>query len=1008
MMHKLLFWRSWNKFERKLVYILIAGLVLSILYFVYNYFFGVYNVIHWETLTKLDQVNIFLHRFDLANLEIKIPFKNYVIFEYFNGSDLNINPVYAYIYLLVLVAIINLIMSLLPDFQKFWFYAGMGAFIGFAVLLNVDQILLFGQSDKTALIMLLGGYLSLGYFFKEIKPNISFSWRYVSFSVLSIILGLIYYQYAEVDHPFFFIANYGIYGPLLVTLLFIISVSHEIIYGLLYITTQQTTPKSRNTLLHFVLISLIYLVYVLLTYLKYTRQIDWDLVYLNPFLILVVTMAIGVWGFKQRQDLYAEIFSFKPVGFLLYLGFCIITLVFSAYIFSMGNDPIAETIEDAIIYSQLGFGVLFFVYVLSNFSMLIQKNYKVAKIVYQSRVFPFFLFRIGGLFIFGYIFYSSGFFPYYQALAGYYNGIGDVFLIDRNYGLAEQYYNEASLYEFQNHRSNYGMATLARKESDRVDEFYFFENSLLKKPTEFAYVNLANAYQKNNQYFDGLFKLKEGEQVFPKSGHVQNNLGFIYSRTDLADSAFYFFNSAYNNSWKRSIPASNILALLTKAGIAISTDSLEDLYKKHTSRNWIANNLASREQNGENVIPQYEFKLSSLSDNQDFALYYNAGLANLKTSDTTYFSSFTAMADTSGSEFFFARAMMLQSLNRYFNHQVMLAFQGLSLLANNVQNNAEINMLQGYLALERKAYLKAIEYFSRINLEGNDRLKFDAGICYMGAGLKDNARIVFNQLLSSNDQDLSALSAEYLELLEYDLTMDFETAKDEFKFLMIFYRHFEIPRDEIISYMSQVGNPLLRQLIQMHIANHYLVAGYTGLAQSIFEKTGQIEMEKLQKQYKQLAYRIASVSDNLQFSFDNNQAINSSHPLYLDRLLYEAARNQTEYTNEELTSMYMTLGTWDPFHEMGVIQSVDFFTHRVNDEILGYNLLYNALNLNSNSVPLGKKYVEQCILIGMNDYAMDGLNALKGKMPEADYKLFEDRMLSVIEENERAFMELGF
>jgi Flp pilus assembly protein TadD len=719
-------------------------------------------------------------------------------------------------------------------------------------------------------------------------------------------------------------------------------------------------------------------------------------------------MIIGVWGFKQRQDLYSEIFPFKPVGFLLYLGFCTITLTLTAYVFSMGNDPISETLEDGIIYSQLGFGVLFFVYTLSNFSMLIQKNYKVAKIVYQSRVFPFFVFRIGGVLIFGYIFYSSGYFPYYQALAGYYNGVGDVYLIDGNYGLAEQYYNEASLYEFQNHRSNYGKATLARKESDRIDEFYFFENSLLKRPTEFAYVNLANAYQKNNQYFDGLFKLKEGGQVFPSSGHILNNLGYIYSRTDLTDSAFFFFNSAYYNSWQRSIPASNILALLSKSGISISTDSLEEHYKKYKTRNWIANNLASRERNNETNYPQYNFEFRPLSGNDDFALYYNAGLSKIKTSDTTYFKKLTAMTDTSGSNFYYARARMLLSLNEFFNHKVRRSFEGLDLLATSIQNNAGINMLLGYLSMDRGAFSKAIEYFDRIFIRNSPRLKFDLALCYLSVGTKEKARAIFNDLLESGDRDLSALSTEYLHMMDLDFELNFYEASDEVKYLMLFYRYPEIARDDLVLYMSAIENPSLKQLIQMHIASRYLNNGDEAFAQMIFENIQQNNKEELQGQYKQLAYRIASVSGSLEFSFENNEEVSSSHPLYLDRLLFEATRNQAQYTREELSGMFMTLGSWDPFYEIGIAKAMDFFTKEMGDDILGYNLVYNALSLNSKSILLGKKYVEQSILIGMNEYAIEGLNALKNKMSEVEYKLFEERILSIIEERERAFMELGF
>ena len=167
-----------------------------------------------------------------------------------------------------------------------------------------------------------------------------------------------------------------------------------------------------------------------------------------------------------------------------------------------------ETFEDVILYSQIGFGVMFFIYVIANFSPLLLKNMKVSKIAYQKQdpsVFCLQDRRPCGIWIY---FLQFIFSSYYQSMAGYYNYVGDLFMIENRLDLAEEYYNEASTYEYQNHRSNYAMATLSRMKNDRYEEAFYFRNALLKIPSEFSYVNLSNIYLKNDQYFDGLFELK--------------------------------------------------------------------------------------------------------------------------------------------------------------------------------------------------------------------------------------------------------------------------------------------------------------------------------------------------------------------------------------------------------------------------------------------------------------------------------------------------------------------
>ncbi|MGD9327738.1 MAG: hypothetical protein PVH48_02160, partial [Cyclobacteriaceae bacterium] len=541
-MRGLYFWEEWTQPYKRIYWLFFALFVLSLLIAIFNYILGLEYVIHWESIGDLDQLKLIAHSVTAGTIRLDIPLDNFVVFQYFEGSNLMINAFNGYIYLVALFIGVNLVMALLPSMPKVWFYAGMGGFIGFIVLLNIDQIMLFGQIDKTGMIIVLTMYLSAGYFFKEIKPKIGLSRRFIVFSVISGLIGILFHQFAGVSDPFLYIANYGIFASIIITILFIVFVAHEVIYGFLHLITNSNTIGSRNSLNHFIFISIFYLAYVWITYMHYTGQIKWDLIYFDPFFLAGLTFVLGIWGFKKRENLFKEIFPFYPVGALFYLGFGIISINTLSYIFISANDPLIETFEDAILYSQIGFGIMFFIYVVANFGPLLLLNKKVSKIAYQSRVLPFFIFRIGGFIVFGFTIYSANFLPYYQSMAGYYNHIGDIFMIEKKLDLAEEYYKEASVYEYQNHRSNYAMATLSRMKNDKYDEAYYLRNALLKKPSEFSYVNLSNIYLKNDQYFDGMFELRDALSDYPDSYQILNNLGYFYTKTDLADSSFYYFD----------------------------------------------------------------------------------------------------------------------------------------------------------------------------------------------------------------------------------------------------------------------------------------------------------------------------------------------------------------------------------------------------------------------------------------------------------------------------------
>src|SRR5690606_30372140 len=118
----------------------------------------------------------------------------------------------------------------------------------------------------------------------------------------------------------------------------------------------------------------------------------------------------------------------------------------------------------AIIYSHLGIGATYFLYIIYNFYDLFPRNVKVYDVVYQPRRLPFFMVRGIGLVVVLALFLYSNRFSYYLCLSGYNNGIGDVYLYEQNILLAKHYYREGIINDFQNHRSNYSLGTIAEKE----------------------------------------------------------------------------------------------------------------------------------------------------------------------------------------------------------------------------------------------------------------------------------------------------------------------------------------------------------------------------------------------------------------------------------------------------------------------------------------------------------------------------------------------------------------
>ena len=120
------------------------------------------------------------------------------------------------------------------------------------------------------------------------------------------------------------------------------------------------------------------------------------------------------------------------------------------------NDPALKVIRDFIIFTHLGFGIIFLMYIFSNFILMMADDVNVYKILYTPNRMPYFTYRFAGLItMLAFVFYSNWHEYVYHSSSGFYNSLGDLYQTMEKKGLAEAYYQQGRSYGFQNHHSNY-------------------------------------------------------------------------------------------------------------------------------------------------------------------------------------------------------------------------------------------------------------------------------------------------------------------------------------------------------------------------------------------------------------------------------------------------------------------------------------------------------------------------------------------------------------------------
>jgi hypothetical protein len=1009
-MNSIIFWRNWNKADRIPAAFFFIFLILAALYLIYGYFYGLSNIIGWEVNRDLVPVafdNLF---YETGSLKISIPISQFLIFQYYEGSILNINPVFWNIYLVFFLIAFNLILAALSGIPRFWFYGTMGAFIGFIVLMQPDHIMLFGSNDKSASILILSIYLSIGYIFREFKPGYSMAARFLIFLTASAVMGVIIYFFAGVPHPFSYLMSYGIAAPILIAVLFVFTISHEIIFAFLLIVSGAGSAGRRKSVLHFTLLSIIYLAYVFITFLYNTNRVNWNLVYLNPLVILSICVFGGIWWLKHRENLYKEIFSYQPYAVLIFLGFGILTLSTYGFILSVGNDPIAEAFEDTIIFGQLGFGVMFYIYVIANFANLMFKGYNVIPVVYRSKTIPFFVLRIGGLVITGFLLFQSSFFPFFQAKAGYYNLIGDLFWEEGRTGLAEEYYIKGSEFEYQNHRSNYALASVSRMKGDRAEEIYYLENANMKKPSPYAYINISNIFLSNGQYFDGLFKLSEGYEKFPGSSRINNNLGYFYSKTDIYDSAYYYFNQAKNINPRLPEVRSNGYALISKARVSIDFDSIVSELGDPVTISGRANIMALANDYGLSLnYNSYLPVADSIIRPEEFAYLYNSCLDKIDEGDTSLFSHILAIADKLDNVYYDNQLRLISALGFYHNHQVRKAFMLLDDAASASFFNGKFDIVAARLYLISGSPQSAVNQFEKVSplQDPYDRLYY--GISLLAAGKPDSSATILRNLLGSADQDIRKAAGDYLKLIYPQAPED--TLGDEFKYNQFHYGLKKYPGAAFDGFLQSIASPAIRDLARLEKASVLIASGKYeeagGLMNSLENPQAGSGSLKAFKNKVETILWVRKYGKSAETAGLDYFSAPVSDPDFLSYLLKNGCIAAARKDTLAADIYYTMLAGWDPFFEEGILGAFEYFNEREKGGLKAYSILYDALELNSYSIPLNREFIFQCIRLNLLDYATNSISVLRESMDPDEFAGFEQELNLRIKTNRDAFDSWG-
>ena len=626
------FWTEYNTSKRWLYWLGLAMLFVSVVCLLFFWNVGLDHAAPWGILSEQNDVSVVIDVFNSQQLSFATTTPNYFVTEQFVAAPLQGFVWVANVFACLLVLGLTFVLAAASAMPRLWYTATMVFFIALLSTAQLEVLRVTVLPSQGVLLALIILFCGLTYYFHAFAPQVQLGARMLVLGTAWLAsAGLIAY-FGKTPAPALAVASYAMPALLAVGIGFVFMTAVEIPAALVWLVSNQQTKRrslgnsqAGGSLNQFLLVFVLYLACLALVYLKNIGAIGSDFWTISPFLLYVLSVILGIWGYRERLVQREAGIFFREVGAWLYVGTATVATFLVAFALATANDPLVEIIEDAIIYSHLAATLVFLVYVLLNFAPLFAQGKAIHKVLYRPLFFKFGQLRGVAALVVLVLVALQSFDVIPRSVAGYYNGLGDFYATTNELKVSESYYKLALGQSYQNHKSNYALASLALRQGDRPTAGVYFRQALLKNPSPQAYVGLSNTLLAENLFFDAIFNLRAGLRRFPQNGEIENNLGFLYAKTSVADSAFIYFDLAQKHSQRPEIAQTNLLALWLKNPTLTNADSVARTTAASSYVSCEANRLALNSLSGDFSRKKYQnFVLpDSVLDVPQFCYLYN-------------------------------------------------------------------------------------------------------------------------------------------------------------------------------------------------------------------------------------------------------------------------------------------------------------------------------------------------------------------------------------------------
>ncbi len=926
---------------------------------------------------QLEEVTFPQHQFSVGTTSIIIPGDVQVVLEFVFGGSSQPNTEAASTFILLFAVALALYISVLTTASRFWFYVGIALTIMIIVSLRLDRLGFEGVSGQLTVPAIIILFAGLGFYFRFLKPETHFGTRFGCFALLTGIIGALIWKFSIQPHPFQHLAAYALIPGVIVSIIFTFTVAHEILASIVFVVTRSNRPT--NSLRHFLIIAAIYMLNLGLIYADKKHILNWRFVPFDLFILVSISGILGIWGFRKREPLYKNILRADPFGVFLYVSLAIVGFATMGYLLASANDPGVQLLKDTILYAHLGYGIIFFGYVIVNFISPLGENLQVHKVLYKPAVMPYFTFRLAGLIAtFAFFAYSNWRVSANQATASHYNALADLHLLYDTTRQAETQFQQSEFYATRNYHAHYSLAQIFGGRGDYHKEQAEYERLVESRPLDLAYLNLSQLYMAKKQLPQAVKSLRQGLVDFPDNGYLANALSLVYSRMGYRDSAIFFAQAAMKTRKAKRQAETNVVAFSTLFAMHHDVDSL--VSKSDRSDPGVNGNLwaiaaIKNKQIDASVDPVSDTVLSA-----PIAAMLNNYLIHPSAKPDTALATKAVVLARRPANAYFKTFLLAAAAHTYYKAGLTRnAFKLMHEIAFLGQQSKYYDVI-GLWALEQGAYGRAILYLDEaVRLNGASSY-FNKAVA-LTEGQAAEAKLSWDSLKLSSNEAVREHAKQELRVLTASPS-EAQTFPDDEKYEYSRHRFGTGENEAFLRFVDSITDPEIRAKAIIDRTRILEENDDTALAIAVFEKLNGLQFRNpdLQKQVLHMSLLFLARKNQLDALSQHLQDSISFDRLGQERVYFDALLFEKNGKKEEAARRFEFLAHANPFFEDAVIASVRFANRNGADKLKTYGVLMDALDQNPESIKLLKAYVVQAAYVEFEESAQDALDKLKTLM----------------------------